>query len=392
MLGVFLAIAVLADFKQLRLSYHATQSTAVATNFACALVYGPAAAVWVSAAGAITADLLHRKPLYKGLFNSSAIALAVASGSFAFEALRAPNIPAVSPDDLPAHAAYAATNIVVNLGLVCTVIGLTTRSRPWDVFATNFRGLLLPFMALFPLGVLMAVTYVHFGGPLGLVLLTVPTVAVYSALDNAQQLRVHTRAALEALADAIDRRDHYTAEHSRRVAEYAARIGSVLRLSPEQRDVIISAARVHDVGKISVPDAVLLKPGALTAEEMEVMKRHPAAGADILARLPMYREGAKLVSFHHERLDGEGYPHSLADERVPIGARVIAVADSFDAMTSDRPYRKAMPAAVALTRLRAGVGSQFSAEVVDALAEALGLITAPASEATPSVQMRQASA
>jgi HD-GYP domain-containing protein (c-di-GMP phosphodiesterase class II) len=199
-------------------------------------------------------------------------------------------------------------------------------------------------------------------------LLAVPTVAVYSALDRAQQLRAHTRAAIEALADAIDQRDKYTAEHSRRVADFADQIARALGLSLAQRDEIELAARVHDLGKISTPDAVLRAPRELTDAEWELMRQHPRVGQQILEKLPMYREGARLVGLHHERLDGRGYPLGLPAERIPLGARILTVADAFDAMTSDRPYRSAMPAAVALARLREGAGTQFAPEVVEAFA------------------------
>ncbi|MGH2370495.1 MAG: HD-GYP domain-containing protein, partial [Chloroflexota bacterium] len=298
--------------------------------------------------------------------------LSVAAGGAVLEAINGPARGHPTPGHLPGFAAYALVNTVVNQVLVCTVIGLATRARPWEVAAANFRGVLLPIVALFPLGVLMAVIYVYFGHSLGLLLLAVPTVAVYDALNKAQQLRDHTRATLEVLADAVDRRDRYTAEHSQRVADYAGRIATVLGLSLDQRETIVSAAHVHDLGKVSIPDEVLRKPGNLNDEEWQLMRQHPVAGAEILAQLPMYREGAQLVGAHHERLDGRGYPLGLSGDDLPLGARVIAVADAYDAMTSDRPYRAALPVSVALARLREGAGTQFCPLVVDALAQALG--------------------
>ncbi|HEU5315587.1 MAG TPA: HD-GYP domain-containing protein, partial [Chloroflexota bacterium] len=298
----------------------------------------------------------------------------------ALAALRTSPRTQLAPADLPALAAYAVTHLAVNLALVSGVIGLATRTRAWDVALANYRGLFVPIIALYPLGVLMSVTYIHFGGWVGLLLLAVPTVAVYSALNRAQQLRAHTRAALETLADALDRRDRYTAEHSRRVAEYVDGIARVLGLPLAEREVVVAAARVHDLGKISTPDAILRKEAPLDDAEWQVMREHPGVGAAILSHLPMYREHARLVESHHERLDGDGYPRRVASGALPLGAQVLAVADAYDAMTSDRPYRRALPPVVALERLRAASGTQFSADAVEALTRALGYSASPAGE------------
>jgi putative nucleotidyltransferase with HDIG domain len=206
----------------------------------------------------------------------------------------------------------------------------------------------------------------------GLGLLAVPTVAVYRGLAAARELRVQAREALEALADALDQRDRYTDQHSRRVADYAARIAAGLRLPFSERETVIAAARLHDLGKIHVPDAVLRKEGPLSDEEWGVMRTHPEVGAAILRKLRMYRASAELVARHHERLDGGGYPGGMAGGALARGARILAVADAYDAMTSDRPYRRGMAVAVALGRLREGAGTQFAPEVVEALAASLG--------------------
>lgn len=374
----FIALSALADVKELTLSFDAAYSAATAINFAAVIIFGPPVAVWMGAVASVIGDAWRRKPPLKVAFNAAAVATSTAAGGALFEAARRSPRGSVTPGDLPALAAYAAAHLLVNHGLVSLVIALATGTRPWDVAAANYRGVFMPILAMYPLGILMAVTYFHFGGALGLLLLVVPTVAVYSALNRSQQLRGHTRAALEALADAIDQRDHYTAEHSRRVAYYADRIAAVLGLSIAERDVLISAARVHDLGKISTPDAVLRKPAALDEHEWRIMSRHPSTGAAILEKLPMYRQGARLVELHHERLDGRGYPHRLSGEAVPLGARILAVADAFDAMTSDRPYRRAMPVEEAVQRLRAGAGTQFCPQVIEAFIEVLRLDQAAA--------------
>jgi hypothetical protein len=164
-------------------------------------------------------------------------------------------------------------------------------------------------------------------------LLFLPTALVYLAFKSSKEMREGTREMLESMADTVDLRDPYTGGHSRRVADLCQRILRELPRSGPEVDLIVLAARVHDIGKIGVPDYVLNKAGALTPEESVLMKAHPERGADLLVRYPAFSRGVDIVRHHHERWDGEGYPHRLKETDIPFGARVIAVADSFDAMS-----------------------------------------------------------
>jgi putative nucleotidyltransferase with HDIG domain len=181
------------------------------------------------------------------------------------------------------------------------------------------------------------------------------------------------------LADVVDRRDPYTFQHSQSVADHAARTARQLQLPDREVELIRIAARVHDLGKIAIPDEVLHKQGRLTEAEFELMKKHPQTGADILAKFPQYKRGRELVLAHHERIDGLGYPRGLAGAAIALGARIIAVADSWDAMTSDRPYRRALDPEVALGELMRGRGTQWDSDVVHAFAATLpGAVAADA--------------
>src|SRR3989442_8078663 len=199
----------------------------------------------------------------------------------------------------------------------------------------------------------------------------VPIAAIQLALTRSVQVMEPTIAAVESMADVGDRPDPYTFQHSQSVANHWVNIARKLRLADREVELIRLAARVHDLGKIAVPDEVLHKQGRLTTTEFEVMKKHPETGAEILAKFPEYRRGRELVLAHHERIDGLGYPRGLAGVAIALDARCIAVADSWDAMTSDRPYRKALEAEVALGELLRGRGTQWDASVVDAFAESL---------------------
>ena len=180
-----------------------------------------------------------------------------------------------------------------------------------------------------------------------------------------------------ALVATLDARDRYTAGHSAAVAVYARDIAARMGLTQEQQNLVHLAGLVHDIGKIGLPPGLLEKPGALTLEERRQMEKHSEIGQRILEKVDDYSEIAAIVRHHHERVDGGGYPDGLDGSEIPRLSRIIAVADAYNAMTSDRPYRDAMPSRVARLRLAQAVGSQFDTSVVAAF-EAI-LATAPES-------------
>ncbi|MHB0913728.1 MAG: HD domain-containing phosphohydrolase [Armatimonadota bacterium] len=173
-------------------------------------------------------------------------------------------------------------------------------------------------------------------------------------------------AAIRSLAAAVDARDRYTFGHSERVAMYALSIGEALGLSDDIMNELKVAALLHDLGKIGIPDSVLKKEGSLTREEREIVREHPSVGGNILKRAPQLDTIIPAVLFHHERWDGEGYPNGLSGDGIPLFARILAVADAFDAMTSDRPYRRAMSAESAAIELKANAGKQFDPKIIEA--------------------------
>ncbi|MEM1202400.1 MAG: HD domain-containing phosphohydrolase [Acidobacteriota bacterium] len=189
------------------------------------------------------------------------------------------------------------------------------------------------------------------------------------AIDNARlytALKAQYLDTVTALAEAVEKRDPYTGGHVQRVVLYSLLLGRELGLSTEDLERLRLAATLHDVGKIAVPDEVLRKAGPLDAEEMRLMQRHPLDGADIVARIPELRDVLPGIRSHHERLDGRGYPDGLADVRIPDVARIIAVADTYDAMTTSRPYRRALDHETAIIEIQNGAGSQFCPRVVGA--------------------------
>jgi len=181
-------------------------------------------------------------------------------------------------------------------------------------------------------------------------------------------VRTQAAIAVRALARAVDFKDAATREHSERVAEVAGHLAEILKWSPQRIERLRQAALVHDVGKISIPDTVLFKPDALSEREYELVKTHTTLGAAIVAEA-LDDEQVHWVRSHHERDDGTGYPASLSGEAIPDGARILAVADAWDAMTSDRPYQSERTPAAALEECRRCAGSHFSPEVVAAFSD-----------------------
>jgi HD-GYP domain-containing protein (c-di-GMP phosphodiesterase class II) len=189
------------------------------------------------------------------------------------------------------------------------------------------------------------------------------------AIENARLFNALAAAydqTLDALVAALDARDRETEGHSRRVVRYAMLIADKMAYPESERDDLQRGALLHDIGKIGIPDAILRKPGSLTHEEWRVMRQHPEFGRRMLAGIPFLARPIDVIYTHQERFDGSGYPQGLAGDAIPIGSRIFAVADTFDAITSDRPYRKAQPLEVARRSIVDNSGSQFDPQVVEA--------------------------
>jgi putative nucleotidyltransferase with HDIG domain len=260
--------------------------------------------------------------------------------------------------------AAGAARYLTQTALVDLAVALQMKRRPFASFWTLHRRDLAQMTGLYLLGAIAAVS--ADGQPLALVLFAVPMVAMLITLRDSARVREQTRGAILELADLIDLRDPYTHGHSQRVAALAERLARRLKLQYSQIELIRDAARVHDIGKIGTNDIVLLKAGPLDSGEQAEMRRHVEIGHRLLRRLPEFWEGAELVLSHHERHDGKGYPRGLQGDELPLEVSVISVADTYDAMTSDRPYRKGMPWEKVRTELQRCRGTQWREVAVDA--------------------------
>ena len=204
--------------------------------------------------------------------------------------------------------------------------------------------------------------------PADLQLLTVFSSHIASSLQNAllyTKMKALNREVIGSYALAVEAKDIYTRGHSDRVARYARALGESMGLPAQELDILFTAGVLHDIGKIGIPDSILNKPSRLSSAEYDVMKTHPKVGHDILSQITSFNEILPIVYHHHERIDGKGYPDGLVGNAIPFLARIICVVDSYEAMTSDRAYRKALPAATVRSIFNEGAGTQWQKDLVE---------------------------
>ncbi len=297
----------------------------------------------------------------------------------------------------PALAIAAAVYFFASTLPVAMVIALSQGASWFGIWTKQFRWFLPFYIVGAVLAALANFVSQHFGWASAILMLPVLYTVYHSYLAQVRSLRererhleeteaLHLRT-IEGLAMAIEAKDQNTHEHLFRVRDYVTEIATVMKLDELQKKALLTAAFLHDIGKLAVPEHIINKPGKLTAEEFEKMKIHPVVGADILERVRFPYPVVPIVRSHHERWDGKGYPDGLKGEQIPIGARILSAVDCFDALASDRPYRKAMPVAKALSIVREMSGTQFDPEVVTILEQHLATSGAAAAESSKFVAL-----
>jgi putative nucleotidyltransferase with HDIG domain len=361
------ALLILATVAQLR-PIHLTQKMKMTVDdtatFAAALLLSPGLALLVAAGATLLAYARRRQsPWFESVFNASTAGLATFAAAAIFGVVGGDRASVASYT--LAAAAAAVVKYLMHTGLIDVAVALQLRRDPFTTWWPVHRRDLPQSIALYALGGLMAIVADAY--PVAIVLFAIPMAGIFASMRETARLRTQTREAIVEMANLIDQRDRYTHGHSQRVADLAARLATQLRMEPSQVELIREAGLLHDLGKIRTPDDVLQKAARLDHDEQLEMRLHADAGAELLRRLPDFWEGASLVRAHHERFDGSGYPRGLAGAEIPLEAAVIAVADAWDAMTSDRPYRKALGHAEARAELIRYRGSQWTPAVVDAL-------------------------
>jgi len=316
--------------------------------------------------GVIAQTIVRRKPLPRALFNTAQYMLAVGLGVMAYAALGGH----VGFDKLEfSFVAFAALVIVffaVNQGSVSLAVSLTSDISLRETWTRIAGGSPLYDLVSSSLAILLAFLFIKLQ-ILGLAVLVLPLFFVRHVYQMNLQVERVNRELLELMVKAIEARDPYTSGHSVRVAEYARSMARELGLPPKHVDDVATAALLHDVGKIYEEFAPLLrKEGRLTPEERMLMQAHPVRSADLAGTIGEFRGKVQTdIRNHHENYDGTGYPDGLAGDEIPIGSRIIMIADTIDAMTTDRPYRKALTLQKAFDELKKLAGQQFDPKLVE---------------------------
>jgi len=310
-------------------------------------------------------DLRYRRKLLVLIFNASNFALTLGISSLLWHLTYGKNplaeLPS-TPGALLAVLTVIGAFYVVNVFLMSSVLAIVGRRSIKHIWLTSDRNFMLPYICLEVVGILAVLVWMT--TPVITPLLVIPAITTYLAFEMIHRLQRQTQEAMIAMADAIDQRDPYTADHSRRVAELAVRVAETYGLNERDIERLRLAARMHDIGKIGIGNDLLHKPGKLTDDEWEILRAHPVIGEQLLKPYRQFRHETRLVRHHHERWDGKGYPDRIRGQAIPLGARIIAVADTFDAMTTSRPYRPALSRQYAIDEIRTSAMSQFDPQIV----------------------------
>ncbi|MEX2426280.1 MAG: HD-GYP domain-containing protein [Thermomicrobiaceae bacterium] len=361
-------------------SVRVTVSVSAALCFAAAITLGPLLGAAVAFAGVLAVEIMQRRELIKTVVNTTTAMFATFTGGYVYYWLADANLsPIGSIENLLATIVAASAYTLVDSGMIALVLAQVVGHSPLELWRANLRWALFEHISLPTMGIMIPVLYRE--SVFAMVIVVIPLLGPYLAFRNYKQVHEETRATLGVLADMLDRRDPYTAEHSQRVSDLVDRmLHSYSDVSFDDYEKIITAARIHDLGKVTTTDATLLKPGKLEPHEFEEMKRHSADGAEIMAHISIFRDVSHIIRHHHERWDGKGYPSGIAGEEIPVGSRLIAVADTYDAMTTDRPYRSALPHQVAVDEIRRNSGMQFEPRAVDAFLQVINELSEPAAQ------------
>lgn len=371
---LWIAMTLIAAAAPVRLEagvvIHTTTASLIAAIFDTALPQ-PFAACWVAFLGTVEIrDIRRELPWYGTLYNRFNYVLS-AFAAWTTLYLVEPRLSAYGPIGVLGQiVAVGATFAAINLFLVVVTVSLREKapiSRVWSVAIGN----ILPgLITLVPLGWLMSQVALKVSIWAALLFMAPLLLARYSFMKYAETRNLFF-GTVSALSQAIDAKDGFTRGHADRVSRIAGALAREMRLGEHQIEQIELAGLLHDIGKIGVEDRILMKPDRLEADEQELMRRHPIYGASILEPSAALRPLVPLVLYHHERFDGTGYPEGLRGDEIPLGSRIIIVADAYEAMTSDRIYRKSIGHEAAMQQLNRHKSVQFDPDVVRALEKLL---------------------
>lgn len=370
---LFAFLASLAEILPINLPKDAEVTVGFAIFMASILVMGTKPSILIALIAVIFEEIkakrLLRKP-YNCFVNICVYVIMVGVSGYVYEIMGGtPGHINILNDIIPCLA-LIFSYLIINISLITIAIAFSQKEHIFYIFSSNFKWALPNYIALAPLGILLAIIYINVGSP-GVFLFLVPLLIARHSFQLYMNMRKIYLETIQALATAIEVKDPYTKGHSERVALYASIIAEEMNLSEDFVNTLNFAALLHDIGKIGIPDEILNKPGKLSEEEFDKIKIHPVLGANIVKKIDFLAQASSYIRFHHERQNGRGYPEGLEGDNIPLGAAILAVADAFDAMTSDRPYRNAWNLEDTLNEIERNSGIQFRPDVVEALKNAI---------------------
>ena len=370
-LTFFIVLSTIVEFMPVDLPIGGKVTIGFPIDFLVILVYGPAAAIIVTSFSAFIGEIIGGKTRwYKILFNMAQYTLSAGIAGMVYQGLGGVvGLVNISNYIIPA-VICAIIYFLVNSNLFVIVVSLSEEVSILSVWKKQIRGTLATYIALVPIGFIMALVYTSIG-VWGIILFFFPLFLARRSFELYTKMRKVYLDTIRALAAAIDAKDPYTKGHSERVAETSVALAQELDLPGREIENIEYSALLHDIGKIGIADSILGKNSSLTDKEFDKIKEHTVMGAKIIEPVDFLKNSYEAIYHHHEKYNGAGYPDGLKEKDIPLSARIIAVADAYDAMGSDRPYRKKLSKDKILNELKDQSGKQFDPEIVKALISVL---------------------
>jgi len=363
---LFVLLIIIADTAQISLPRGGASIYASSpVDLASILLFGaPAAALIEAIATMLSEVFIQRRAAVRIAFNVPLLILTVGLAGIVYRSFGPRWASLDSPRFLVPLLFSGLVYYLVNTVSISTVIGLSDGKNPFRVWKQNYMWNFFHILAFLPVAAIIALVYLK-GGMWTIALFVVPLfLARYTFQLYVEMKEAHINT-VSALTSALDANDPYTHGHSYRVSRYAMGLGRAMGLSSKDLEILEYSALLHDIGKIAIKKEILHKAGRLTEEEFKSLKAHPSTGADIVENLKFLKEAAVLVRHHHEQPDGKGYPEGLKGEEIPVGSRILLCADAYDAMTSDRPYRKGLSIDKVIEQYEKHKGSQFDLDVAN---------------------------
>ncbi len=367
---LFGLLAFAADNLSASLPKTGNVSINTAIFYASLTIFGPSTAILVTAFSIFNIkEFVKKVPYYKHLFNIGQLFLFMGISSIVFEMTYNRNTANFFN---PANIGYiflaAYIGFFINTLLTAGAISISENKNFVNIWVYNYAWLIPFILFLAVMAIFISFLY-RLYGPLTIVFTSLPLIiAQYTYL-----LRIKERKALlnsiMQIVKIIDAKDHYTAGHSVRVAEYTEKIARKLRLNEYDIEILANLANLHDIGKLQIDLSVLNKPGKFDESDWVEMKKHPVVGYEIVKEIIFLKNYADAILYHHERIDGGGYPYGIKGDKIPLFAKILTVADAYDAMTSDRPYRKALTRKEAIRELKVCADKNFDKKISDIMIE-----------------------